>query len=40
MCIKVGLLALLVDDFSLSSGYKEFGLTRVRRCRWAALLSA
>ena len=40
MCIEVELLALIAAASSLSSGYKEFGLTRVRRCRRVALLSA
>ena len=40
MCIEVELLALIAAASSLSSEYKEFGLTRVRRCRWAILLCA
>ena len=33
-------LALIAAASSLISDYKESGLTRARRCRWAALLSA
>jgi len=40
MCIEVELLALIVAASSLSSEYKEFGLTWIRRCRRAILLLA
>lgn len=40
MCIEVELLALIADTSSLSSEYKEFGLTPVRRCVWLTILSA
>ena len=40
MCIEVELFALIEAASSLSSEYKEFGLTPVRRCMWLTLLSA